>query len=158
MELRQWQRELELLAEREAMELAATQREMEFEMKLKRLQSEESSRFSGDSLSSVSSSLTKDKPKNLLNSATKNFDSTPNQSPTVQEVNCSKEGTGALAAAESNPNQPLTSQVLLDFIAKKSKLQYDTSKTFIPSSFPTRPASIAFNAQVTRPAILPLMG
>ena len=54
-ELRQQQRELELLAKGEAMESAGTQREIQLVIELKRLHLEDMSGSSGDSLSSVTS-------------------------------------------------------------------------------------------------------
>ena len=139
------------------MELIAAQRGMELEMKLKRFQLEESNGSSRDSLSSVSSSLrAKYKAKNWFNSARDNFDSTLNQNPTVQEVNGSREKVGAPAAAESKP-KPATDRINFNFNAKKSNLQFNPRKTFISSNVPNQP-SMAANAHVSQPAILPLMG
>ena len=88
MELEQQQREVGLLAKGEAMELAATQCEMELEIKLKRLQWEDTNGVLGNNLSSASSSLRAEKrTKNWWNAATNNLDNNPEQILTVQEVN-----------------------------------------------------------------------
>ena len=57
MELRQLQREMELLAKRGLLELAATRREIELELKMEKLQLESTRGSSRDSLSSISSPL-----------------------------------------------------------------------------------------------------
>ena len=88
-----------------------------------------------------------------MNSATNDFDTTPDRNPTVQEVNGSKGEAGALAPSESN-RKPAIDSTRFDLNAEKSDVQYDPCKIFIPSNIPIQPASIAANAHVSQPAML----
>ena len=131
---------------------------MEVELKIYRLFLGDTNGSSRDILSSVSSSIrAEDKSKNWLNSATNDFDSTPDRNITLQKINGSKEEAGAPAPAESDP-KPAFDSTSFDNSPKKCNLMCDSSKIFIPSIVPTQPPSFAATAHVSQPALLPLMG